>query len=220
MLRILYGGTFDPVHEGHLAIARAVAAAFDHPVSLVPSADPPHRELPGANAEHRARMLDLAVAGMPDLLVDRRELHRQGRSFTVDTLQQTRAELGPDAAIVWVLGIDSLAQLDTWHEWRQIFELAHVLGVQRPGTEVDPPWLQQQAPGVFAEVMPRWRPLGELSRHPCGYYSPLPIRPLRTESATEVRACIATGRPWAELVPGPVAVYIRDSGLYGSAQTR
>jgi len=220
MLRILYGGTFDPVHEGHLAIARAVAAAFNNPVSLVPSADPPHREPPGANSEHRARMLELAVAGTPDLLVDRRELNRKGRSFTVDTLQQTRAELGPGAAIVWVLGIDSLAQLDTWHEWRQIFELAHVLGVQRPGTEIDQSWLQRQAPAVFAEVRPRWRPLGELASHPCGYYSPLAIRPLRTESASEVRARIAAGLPWAGLVPAPVAGYIRDEGLYGSAQTR
>lgn len=220
MLRILYGGTFDPVHEGHLAIAHAVAAAFDHPVSLVPSADPPHREPPGASGEHRARMLELAVAGQPDLLVDRRELGRPGRSFTVDTLQQTRTELGPFAAIVWVLGIDSLAQLDTWHEWRQIFELAHVLGVQRPGTETDQPWLQRRAPRVFAEVLPRWRPIGELAGHPRGYYSPLPIRPLRTESASEVRARIAAGQPWDELVPAPVARYIHDHGLYGSAQTR
>ena len=220
MLRILYGGTFDPVHEGHLAIARAVAAAFDHPVHLVPSADPPHRDLPGASGEHRARMLELAVAGQPALLVDRRELDRPGRSFTVDTLQQTRAELGPAAAIVWVLGIDSLAQLDTWHEWRQIFELAHVLGVQRPGTETDQSWLQRSAPRVFAEVLPRWRPIGELAGHPCGYYSPLPIRPLRTESASEVRARIAAGQPWAELVPAPVAGYIREHGLYRPAQTR
>ncbi len=220
MLRILYGGTFDPVHEGHLAIAQAVAAAFKHPVSLVPSADPPHRQPPGASGEQRARMLELAVAGAPDLRVDRRELNRHGRSFTVDTLQQVRAELGPEASIVWVLGIDSLAQLDTWHEWRQIFALAHVLGVQRPGTEIDQAWLQQQAPAVFAEVMPRWRPIGELASHPCGYYAPLPIRPLRTESASEVRTRIATGRPWAGLVPEPVAGYIRDAGLYGSAQTR
>lgn len=220
MLRILYGGTFDPVHEGHIAIAHAVAAAFDHPVSLVPSADPPHREPPGASGGHRAKMLDLAVAGHADLLVDRRELKRKGRSFTVDTLQQMRMELGPYAAIVWVLGIDSLAQLDTWHEWRRIFELANVLGVQRPGTEIDQPWLQRRAPAVFAEVRPRWRQPGELAGHPCGCYSPLPIQPLRTESASEVRARIAAGRPWNDLVPAPVAAYIRDEGLYGSAQTR
>ena len=164
MLRILYGGTFDPVHEGHLAIAHAVAAAFDHPVHLVPSADPPHREPPGASGEHRAKMLDLAVAGHSDLLVDRRELERKGRSFTVDTLQQTRMELGPSAALVWVLGIDSLAQLDTWHEWQRIFELANVLGVERPGTEIDQSWLQRHAPAVFAEVRPRWREPGELGR--------------------------------------------------------
>jgi nicotinate-nucleotide adenylyltransferase len=220
MLRILYGGTFDPVHEGHLAIARAVAAAFDHPVHLVPSADPPHREPPGASGEHRAKMLDLAVAGHSDLLVDRRELERKGRSFTVDTLQQTRMELGPSAALVWVLGIDSLAQLDTWHEWQRIFELANVLGVQRPGTEIDQSWLERHAPAVFAEVRPRWRQPGELAGYPCGCYSPLPIHPLRTESASEVRARIAAGQPWTDLVPAPVAGYIRDEGLYGSAQTR
>lgn len=217
MLRVLYGGTFDPVHEGHLAIARAVASAFDHPVSLVPSADPPHRLAPGASAEQRATMLDLAVAGDPRLTVDRHELHRNGPSFTVDTLEEVRRELGPSAAIVWVLGIDSLGQLDTWHDWRRIFSLAHVLGVERPQAEVTRSWLQQRAPEVYAEVEPRWRQLGELAALPSGYYAPLPIRPLRTESATDIRRRIAAGQPWADGVPAAVAQYIRDAGLYGSA---
>jgi nicotinate-nucleotide adenylyltransferase len=164
-------------------------------------------------------MLDLAVAGDPDLRVDRRELFRQGPSFTVDTLRQLRGELGPSAAIVWVLGLDSLAQLDSWHEWRRIFELAHVLGVERPGTAVDPAWLQRCAPAVHAEVLPRWRQTAELAKHPCGYYSPLPIHPLRLESATEVRRRIAAGEPWSDLVPAAVAGYIRDAGLYRPVQT-
>lgn len=217
-LCILYGGTFDPVHEGHLAIARAVAMAYSHPVTLVPAADPPHRPPPGASAEQRARMLDLAVAGDDRLQVDRRELHRHGRSFTVDTLEQVRAEVGPSASLIWVLGMDSLLQLDTWHDWQHIFDLANLLGVQRPGTEVDPAWLAQAAPGVHAELSRRWCEPDALLQRPAGAYAALPMRPLREESATEVRQRIVEGRDWSHCVPAPVAAYILDSGLYRSAR--
>ncbi|MFA6984952.1 MAG: nicotinate-nucleotide adenylyltransferase [Arenimonas sp.] len=220
MLRILYGGTFDPVHEGHLAIARTVADEFGQPVSLIPSADPPHRSAPGADAEQRACMLDLAVAGDPRLSVDRRELRRHSQSFTIDTLTQVRQELGPAASIIWVLGIDSLVQLDTWREWRRMFSLAHVLGAERPQTSVEKSWLQERAPEVYAEVAPRWREPMELAHRPCGLYAPLPIRPLRMESATDIRHCIASGQPWADSVPAAVAEYIRDAGLYRSAPGR
>ncbi|MEO7251636.1 MAG: nicotinate (nicotinamide) nucleotide adenylyltransferase, partial [Arenimonas sp.] len=132
-MQILYGGTFDPVHEGHLAIARAAAAALGHPVSLMPAADPPHRSRPGASAEQRATMLELAIADDARLRVDRRELHRPGPSFTVDTLKEVRAQQ-PDDCIIWLMGIDSLAQLDSWHQWQRIFDFAHVLGAERPQT--------------------------------------------------------------------------------------
>ena len=220
MLAILYGGTFDPVHEGHLAIARAVSTAFDHPVSLLPAADPPHRLAPGASAEQRATMLDLAVADDARLTVDRREQRRHGPSFTVDTLEEVRGELGPSASIIWVLGIDSLGQLDTWHDWRRIFSLAHVLGVERPQAAIERSWLQQRAPEVYAEVAPRWREISELAGHRSGYYAALSMRPLRTESATDVRERIAAGKPWADCVPAAVAQYIRGTGLYRPAQRR
>jgi nicotinate-nucleotide adenylyltransferase len=213
-VRILYGGTFDPVHNGHLAIARAVATAFDHPVSLLPAADPPHRPAPGASAEQRASMLELAIGDDPRLQVDRRELLRNGPSFTVDTLAEVRAEIGPAASLVWVLGVDSLAQLETWHQWRRIFELASVLGVERPGAPADPEWLQRQAPVVHAHLLPRWQAPAALAATPAGGYAALAMLPLRTESATDIRARIASGRSWARLVPPPVAAYIRAAGLY------
>lgn len=212
--RILYGGTFDPVHLGHLAIARAVAARFSAPVHLVPAADPPHRPPPGASAAQRATMLDLAVACDPDLRVDRRELRRDGPSYTVHSLRELRAELGPDVPLIWVVGIDSARQLDTWHEWRQLFEFGHVLGVERPAGPVDPDWLRANAPAVAPELLSRACEPEQLATSPAGCYAVLPIDPLRQESATEVRGRIARGEDWQSLVPGAVAAFIREQGLY------
>ena len=215
-MRLLYGGTFDPVHAGHLAIARAAAHALSQPVYLLPAADPPHRAPPGASAQHRAQMLDLAVDGDPWLRVDRRELQREGPSFTIDTLAEVRGEIGAQAPLVWILGLDSLRQLHEWREWRRIFELAHVLGAERPGTSTEPLWLQAAAPLVHAELALRWREPAALADSPAGNYAPLPIRPLREESATEVRRRIAAGGAWQDMLPAPVARYIQGHGLYGS----
>jgi nicotinate-nucleotide adenylyltransferase len=216
-MHLLYGGTFDPIHEGHLAIARAASGALNARVWLLPAADPPHREPPGASAAQRAAMLDLAIGCERELRVDRRELNRHGPSFTIDTLREVRAEIGPAEPLVWILGIDSLVQLDSWHEWRGIFELAHVLGAERPGTQLDADWLQARAPEVRAELGPRWAEVLELAAAPAGRYAPLAIRPLRTESATEVRRRIAAGEDWSGMVPPAVARFIREQGLYGAA---
>jgi len=215
-MRLLYGGTFDPVHAGHLAIARAAAQSLAHPVQLLPAADPPHRAPPGASAEHRAAMLELAVAAEPWLRVDRRELRREGPSFTIDTLSEVRGEIGATEPLVWILGLDSLRQLDEWRDWRRIFGYAHVLGAERPGTRTGADWLQLQSPQVHAELAPRWRLPEALADTPCGGYAPLPIRPLREESATEVRRRVAAGGDWAGMVPAQVARYIREHGLYGA----
>jgi len=215
--RVCYGGTFDPVHLGHLAIATAVADVLSAPVHLLPAADPPHRPAPGASAEQRALMLDLAVGCDPRLRVDRRELYRGGPSYTVDTVRELRAELGREAPLVWVLGIDSLRQLDTWHHWRELFDHAHLLGVERPGAPVGADWLQQHAPAVAAELGRRRREPAALVRSAAGGFAELAIRPLRPESATEVRARIADGRDWQALLPPAVTRFILQQGLYGTA---
>ena len=217
MLHVCYGGTFDPVHLGHLAIARAVADALSAPVHLLPAADPPHRARPGASAEQRALMLDLAVACDARLRVDRRELQRHGPSYTVDTVRELRAQCGADTALVWVLGIDSLRQLDTWHHWRELFEHAHLLAVERPGAPVGEDWLRRYAPTVASELEGRRCAPAALGRQPAGGFAELPIRPLRPESATDVRQRIAAGGDWQALVPPAVARFIRQQGLYGTA---
>jgi nicotinate-nucleotide adenylyltransferase len=200
---------------GHHSIARPAAHALGAPVHMLPAADPPHRAPPGASAQQRALMLDLAVGCDALLRVDRRELERGGPSFTIDTLAEVRAQIGPDEPLVWIMGMDSLRQLDEWRDWRRIFQIAHVLGVQRPGTRTDPGWLREQAPHVFGELGPRWRNPGGLGAGAAGAYASLPIEPLRTESATEVRRRIADGGDWESLVPAPVARFIREQGLYG-----
>ena len=217
VLLACYGGTFDPVHRGHVAIALAVADALQAPVRLLPAADPPHRAPPGASASQRAQMLDLAVDGEARLCVDRRELDRDGPSYTLDTLVDLRREFGPEVALVWVLGMDSVCDLHRWHRWKELLDHAHLLGVERPGASVGQGALAQASPEVAAELEGRRCTPLDLQRRASGGYAELPIRPLRTESATRVRERIASGGEWESLVPPAVARFIRQQGLYGPA---
>jgi nicotinate-nucleotide adenylyltransferase len=223
-VRICYGGTFDPVHNGHLAVARAARDAARAQVFLLPAADPPHKGPTHADAQQRARMLDLAIAGETGLKVDRRELRRQGPSYTIDTLLELRAELGDEVPIAWLIGGDSLNQLHTWHRWRELFEHAHILAVQRPGSHIDPDTLGRIAPAVQAEAAHRWRALGELAQAPFGGLAVLPLQELRPESSTELRRRIAAGdgdavdgAGWRGWVPPSVAGYIDRHHLYSTA---
>jgi len=229
-LRVLYGGTFDPVHDGHIAVALAAAHALDSSVALLPSADPPHRAPPGASAEQRAAMLDLAVAGYPQLNVDRRELRRAahgranavdgsalpavagaaaGPSYTIDTLREVRAEIGPHQPLVWLLGADAFRELQAWREWRKFFALAHFVVAVRPGHALD-----QLDPELANATARRWsRSLETLRSAPVGLLWKLDL-PARHEAASSVRERIASGLPWQDDVPSAVASYIRVHRLY------
>jgi nicotinate-nucleotide adenylyltransferase len=215
-LQIFYGGTFDPVHNGHLAIARAARDALDAQVRLLPAADPPHKGPTHADAGQRARMLDLAVAGERGLKVDRRELRRAGPSYTIDTLGELRLELGPEAPIVWMIGSDSLGELHTWHRWSELFDYGHLLVVQRPGTQLDAAWVGAKAPELQAEIEPRWRDAAKLAFAPAGHLAVLPLAQQRPESSTELRRRIASGGDWRGRVPPAVAGYIDRHELYAN----
>ena len=217
-LWLLYGGTFDPVHNGHLAIARCAAAELRVPVRLMPAADPPHRAPPGANAVQRAEMLALAVADEPSLLVDTRELQRAERqpgvpSWTVDTLRDIRAQIGPQRPLAMLMGADSLLGLPGWHEWQYLLDLSHIVVAERPCSALDGvllPELAQRLEGAWAGSAET------LSASPSGRVWRL-RQPLHAESATEVREAIASGGQWRDLLPSAVAGYILAHGLYGSA---
>ena len=209
-LLVLYGGTFDPVHEGHLSIARATRDALATTVHFMPANDPPHRAAPGANALHRARMLDIAIAGEPGLVVDRRELSRDGRSYSIDTLRALRADIGAQRPVALLLGADSFLSLPTWKAWEALFDLAHLIVAERPGSGID----EAMAPELAQIAVPRMaNDAGALLATPAGCIWRL-RQPLVDASASEVRARIANGGAWMQLVPSPVAAYIARHRLY------
>lgn len=217
MLRVFYGGTFDPVHNGHLAIARAAHDALGVPVRLMPAADPPHRAPPGATAAQRARLLDLATWDIPGLCVDRRELDRAAReptsrSYTIDTLRELRSELGNVVPIALLIGADSLLGLPTWRAWTALLDLTHFVVADRPGSGLD-----SALPPVLATALEgRWTDHSDdLARVAAGRVFRL-HQPLQPESATEIRRRIATGEAWRQLVPARVADAIADERLYAS----
>ena len=212
MLRLLYGGTFDPIHEGHLAVARAARAALGAKVYFLPAADPPHRPQPGATAEQRVRMIALAIAGEPDFLLDRRELHRTGPSWTVDSLREVRDQLGPEAPIAWLIGDDAFRELATWHDWRSLFDLAHFAVAVRPGYSLDnlSPALAEASQGRWTSDPAR---LGEVAAG-CLYRVSLPPHPA---SASGIRRSLTGGRGDRGWLPPLVAEYIRRQGLYGGS---
>ncbi|TVS18122.1 MAG: nicotinate-nucleotide adenylyltransferase [Gammaproteobacteria bacterium] len=205
-----FGGTFDPVHNGHLEAAKEVLTrAVCEEVRLIPCHIPPHRGVPHASPAHRLAMLELAVADCPGLVVDARELTRDGPSYTVETLRSLRQDYGPDVALGWVLGVDAAATLEAWEAWQRLPELAHLLLLDRPGVSLPTsgPVADLLAPGLTDEV-------ADLHRVPAGHTWRV-RQPQQAVSATEVRRTLATGRSAAHLLPVPVWAYIRQQGLYG-----
>lgn len=219
-LQVLYGGTFDPVHEGHLAVARHARDALHADVALMPAHDPPHKGPTRASAAQRAQMLELAVAGEPGLRVDLRELERDGPSYTVDTLRQLREQVGPAAPWAILVGEDSFRALESWSRWRELFALAHIVVASRAGSGNPDPGLSaaclaQTLSGALDEAASgRWvtNPAA-LAAAPAGRILALQ-QPLFPQSASELRRRIAAREPWRDWVAPAVAAYIDAHGLY------
>lgn len=212
MLSVFYGGTFDPVHRGHVALARAAVAMLRAEVRLIPAAKPPHRDLPSASAEQRARMLALAIADAPGLSVDARELHRGGPSYSVLTALELREELGEHAPLGMLLGADAFLGLPSWHLWRELIALLHLVVVTRPGYPLDvlPEPLAQALAGHWSQQVE------DLHRLPAGRVLLLDAGG-HPQSSTELRQRLRDHGDWQSMVPAAVAGYIRDNRLYGQA---
>lgn len=204
----LMGGTFDPVHIGHLRAATEVGEALACPVYLVPCHVPPHRHPPQAGAQDRLDMLECALRGQSQLRVSDIELRRPGPSYFVDTLAALRAQHGAQVPVIMILGADAFAGLARWHRWEALFELAHIGVVNRPGYG-----------GVFdAEVASEWfarriENFAQLRQKPAGCIVSLQITPLPV-SATQIRGLVRERRSIRFLTPDPVVELIEGRGLY------
>lgn len=207
MIGIL-GGTFDPVHFGHLrpALDMQQALGLDE-VRLLPCRVPPHRDRPAATPEQRLTMLRLAVHGERMLGIDERELRREGPSYMVDTMRSLREEFG-SRPIVLILGMDAFLGLDRWHRWRELADLCHFAVAMRPG------W--QEPEGGELAALVRERRVDEpslLRTAPVGRIVFRPVTQLEI-SASRIRALLAAGKSPRYLLPAAVLEYIRAVGLY------
>ena len=214
----LLGGTFDPVHYGHLRLADDMRTALALPeIRLVPAGDPPHRGRPHASATDRLAMLDLACREFPALTIDPREIRRGGKSYTVLTLEELRRE-DAHRPLLWITGADALIGLPQWHRWRELFDLAHLVVAERPGVTLDS--------SLPAALLSEWNARltvdsAVLRRTPFGaiYRQAVTPQPISASAIrAKIAAAIAGGREDIAairgLLPDSVLAYIERNGLY------
>ncbi|MTD40700.1 nicotinate-nucleotide adenylyltransferase [Erwinia sp. CPCC 100877] len=209
-LYAIYGGTFDPVHYGHLRPVEALARIVGlKQVTIMPNNVPPHRPQPEASSEQRRDMVNLAIRNRPLFRLDERELQRTTPSWTVETLETVRRELGPQQPLAFIIGQDSLTGLPGWHRYETLMDLCHLLVCRRPGYAPDMPnaghqdWLNNHLT----------HSVGELHRLPAGRIF-MADTPLWDISATGIRQRLAARRDCEALVPEAVLDYINKAGLY------
>jgi nicotinate-nucleotide adenylyltransferase len=209
----ILGGTFDPVHSAHLALARVALESLQlAEVVWIPAGQPPHRDAPRAAPADRLAMVAATIAGEPRFLLDASEVASTAASYTVHTLLRLRAVHGPQRPLVLLMGADAFRGLPSWHRWQELFGLAHIAVATRPGFPLD-----VFAPPLADEVATRRdeTPAG-LANMPCGRIVFFPLV-AGTVSATEVRGLLAADAPaeqLATLLPPPVLDYIQRHRLY------
>lgn len=204
----IFGGTFNPIHFGHLRVALDVKESLGlHELRLIPCHQPPHRE-DALSGEHRLAMARLAVANHPEFVIDDCELQRQGPSFTVDTLHALRQQLGAATTLLMILGSDAFLTLPSWHRWSELLDYAHIVVMTRPGWELRPDaelaaWLDAH----------RLHSLADLRASTQGGVFIQTVTALEI-SASDIRQRIAERRSVDFLMPDAVIRYIHEQGLY------
>ncbi|PHM37976.1 nicotinate-nicotinamide nucleotide adenylyltransferase [Xenorhabdus mauleonii] len=210
VIQALFGGTFDPIHYGHLYPVQALARLVGlKQVILLPNHVPPHRPQPEASSQQRLEMVRLAVQDNPLFAVDTRELERQTPSYTVETLKSFRQEVGEQHPLAFIIGQDSLQTIHTWHKWEELLEICHLLVCSRPGYQhqLSTPEMQQ-----WLEKHQVDTPF-PLSQKPHGYIY-LAATPLLNISATDIRQRHQQGLSCDDLLPPSILQYIDAHGLY------
>jgi nicotinate-nucleotide adenylyltransferase len=204
----IFGGTFDPIHNGHLRSAVEVKDALNaDELWLLPSHQPPLRAEPSASSEQRLAMVSAAIHGEPGLRVDARELLRDAPSYTVETLREIRREVGEGVALSLVLGSDALNKLHQWREWQALLALANLLVLRRPAFALA---LDSDVDAHLELARCDTAALGQRS---CGGFAELQLVQLAI-SATEIRRRRREGLSIRYLVPDSVLAFIEQQGLY------
>ena len=209
----IMGGTFDPVHFGHLRLAQEAAEILGlERVRWVPAGRPWHRTPPRASAAHRLEMVRLAIERNSLFELDDAEIRQSSPSYTVETLERLRRDLGTERSFVLLLGTDAFRDLPSWQRWRDLFGLAHIFVAQRPGHSLTPG-------GMSAALAAEWRKRAgtpdALLQRPAGSVVTYGTTALDI-SASAIRAHFAQGRSPRYLLPSPVLEYIETHGLYAN----
>lgn len=212
----IFGGSFDPVHHGHLAIAKAALEELDlESIRWVPTGLPGHRNAPVASPADRLAILRIALANDHRSTIDDEEMALAARgvaTFTVNSLTRIRRELGNATALALIIGSDQFAALDTWRDWLRLFELTHVAVAERPGHAIDPSRLSAAVAGQWNR-----RRSHSIDDEPCGRIVQFRM-PAVDVSSTAVREAIGRGEASGHLLPGEVLAYIQSHGLYAAPQ--
>jgi len=209
---VILGGSFDPVHNGHVALG-AYFVKLLHPDELrvIPSGNPWQKEALKASSRQRIEMVQRAFeAQQLPITIDRQEIDRKGPTYSVETLRQLRGELGSQTSIVFLLGADQLQRLDSWKDWRQLFDYAHICGATRPGYSLDASKLPAAVSREFSE---RAGTIEQICTTPNGM-SFLTQDLAIDASATDIRAALKRGDKPTSLVPSVVLDYIEQFHLY------
>jgi nicotinate-nucleotide adenylyltransferase len=216
-MQALLGGSFDPVHNGHVALGDYfVKLLLPDTLRIIPAGNPWQKHGLSASAADRVEMLRLAFARQPvPVMIDQQEIQRSAVTYTIDTLRAVRAELGPKASIAFLLGADQLQQLESWHEWRGLFDLAHICAASRPGFPSD----TAQLPPALAREFTRRAASAEQIRNTPHGLTYLAANLAVDVSATQIRADLQHGEPPASLVPPGVLDYIQRHNLYRNKQS-
>ena len=210
----LFGGTFDPVHYGHLRTGFELMQALGlDEMRFIPAGRPPHRDQPLADATLRLAMVRAAIAGQPGFTVDDREVRRDGPSYAVLTLEELKAE-APGRTLCLAVGMDAFLGLDRWHRWRDVLRLAHVVVAHRPG------W-RAPTDGTLGELLAACgtRDPARLAAADAGLVYVHAVTQLEI-SSTDLRNIVTGGRDPRYLVPDEVREIIRETGCYSTTPPR
>ena len=211
----IFGGTFNPVHWGHVRTALEIKKTLTlERMLMVPCGIPPHREQPGVSSDVRLAMLKLAIRDFPELEIDERELKRGGPSYSVDTLQSVREQM-PGQSLAMCIGIDAFAALNTWHRWQDLFGLAHIVVAHRPGWSMGK--LTGQLPAELQDQLnQRYEAdVEEISSNLAGKIFDLKVTEIDI-SSSNIRKRIENNESISGLVPVAVEGYINKHHLYRS----